>query len=163
MNIDEARRPAVIERKGTRFGFLAYNCVGPPESWANAVKPGCAYVRILTEYELADPCPGAPPTVYTAAEPQSLQAMIDDITKLRPLCDVLVVKFHKGIGLRPVVLAAYEQQVSHAAVDAGADLIVAEHAHILKGIEVYKGKAIFHGLGNFVCTMQPLPSESLQI
>jgi hypothetical protein len=47
----------------------------------------------------------------------------------------------------------YEQQVSYAAIDAGADLILASHAHILKGIEQYKGKWIFHGLGNFIISM----------
>jgi poly-gamma-glutamate capsule biosynthesis protein CapA/YwtB (metallophosphatase superfamily) len=162
MNIDEARRPAIIERDGTRIGFLDYNCVGPEESWATPVKPGCAYVHIVTAYELDEPCPGAPPTVYSFAEPRSLQAMIEDIYKLRPLCDVLVVKFHKGLGFVPIKLAMYEQQVSYAAIDAGADLIMAEHAHILKGIEVYKGKAIFHGLGNFVCTLRAFPKETAQ-
>jgi poly-gamma-glutamate synthesis protein (capsule biosynthesis protein) len=44
----------------------------------------------------------------------------------------------------------YDQQVSYAAIDAGADLIVGHHAHILKGIELYQGKPIFHGLCNFV-------------
>ncbi|MGD9117694.1 MAG: CapA family protein [Dehalococcoidia bacterium] len=159
MTLEEARRPAIIERDGTRFGFLAYNCVGPPESWANAIKPGCAYVRILTEYELAEPCPGSPPRVFTAAEPRSLQDMIDDIRKLRPLCDVLVVNFHKGLGFRPMELAAYEQQISYAALDAGADLILGEHAHMLKGIETYKGKVIFHGLGNFIVTFKGVPAD----
>jgi len=60
------------------------------------------------------------------------------------------VHFHKGIGLVPIKLAMYEQIVSHAAIDAGADLILAEHAHILKGIERYKDKIIFHGLASFV-------------
>jgi poly-gamma-glutamate synthesis protein (capsule biosynthesis protein) len=44
----------------------------------------------------------------------------------------------------------YEQSVSYAAIDAGADLILGEHAHILRGIEQYKGKTIYHGLGHFV-------------
>ena len=43
----------------------------------------------------------------------------------------------------------YEREVGHLAVDAGADLILGTHAHILKGIEVYKGKVIFHSLCNF--------------
>lgn len=34
-------------------------------------------------------------------------------------------------------------------IDAGADLIVGHHPHILKGIVIYKGKMIFHSLGNF--------------
>jgi poly-gamma-glutamate synthesis protein (capsule biosynthesis protein) len=43
----------------------------------------------------------------------------------------------------------YQFEVGHAAIDAGADIIIGTHAHILKGIEVYKGKAIFFSLCNF--------------
>jgi Bacterial capsule synthesis protein PGA_cap len=39
---------------------------------------------------------------------------------------------------------------AHAAVDAGADIFVGGHAHWPKGIEVYKGKPIFYGVGNFL-------------
>jgi hypothetical protein len=160
MNIDEARAPLIIERNGTRFGFLNYNCVGPKLTWATPDKPGCAYVHIITHYELDYPSPGSDiPVVYTFAEPQTLGAMVDDIHKLRPLCDVLVVAFHKGIGFTPVQLAWYEQQISYAAIDAGADLILGQHAHILKGIEQYKGKTIFHNLGNFVGALPPVQEE----
>ena len=162
MNLDEARKPAIIESHGIRFGFLAYNCVGPKKTWASVNSPGCAYLHIVTAYELDEPCPGAPPTIYTFAEPRSLQAMVDDIHKLRPLCDILVTKLHKGVGFRRAMIAMYEQQVSYAAIDAGADLILAEHAHILKGIELYKGKMIFHGLGNFVCSFRNFHPEYLQ-
>jgi poly-gamma-glutamate synthesis protein (capsule biosynthesis protein) len=49
----------------------------------------------------------------------------------------------------PAKLASYQRQVGRAAIDAGADLILGSHPHILKGIEVYKGKVIFYSLGNF--------------
>jgi hypothetical protein len=158
MNIYEATRPAIIERDGTRFGFLDYNCVGPKLGWATPDKPGCAYVHIVVAYELETPCPGCTPTIYTFAEPRSLGAMVDDIQKLRPLCDVLVVCFHKGIGFVAAKVAMYEQQVSYAAIDAGADLILADHAHMLRGVEFYKGRPIFHGISNFVLGM-PAPTE----
>jgi poly-gamma-glutamate synthesis protein (capsule biosynthesis protein) len=150
MNLDEARKPAIIERKGTKIGFLAYNCVGPREAWANPLKPGCAWIRVLTTYELDHMTPGGMPTIYTFAETESVKAMCDDIHNLRPQCDVLVVHFHKGLGMEHIKLAAYEQQVSYAALEAGADMILAEHAHTLRGIEFYRGKPIFHGLGQFV-------------
>ena len=150
MNLEEARKPVIIERDGTRFGFLAYNCSGPKGSWATKQKPGCAYVHAFAAYEEGSPTIGGIPIVHTYADPESLAAMLDDVHRLRPLCDVLVVTFHKGIGYIPARIADFEQQISYAAIDAGADLILSHHAHILKGIELYKGKAIFHGLGNFV-------------
>lgn len=155
MNIDEARKPAIIERNGTRIGFLSYNCVGPMGSWATLAKPGCAYVRIITAYEMHQPNPGGVPEIYTFAEPRSMRAMVEDVQKLRALCDIPVVVFHKGVMGSPEKLAMYDQQVSYAAIDAGADLVLGHHAQGLKGIEMYKGKAIFHGLGRFVPAMAP--------
>ncbi|MGB9919432.1 MAG: CapA family protein [Moorellales bacterium] len=158
MNLYEARQPWIVERKGTRFGFLAYNCVGPRETWATPRRPGCAYVHIITHYELDHATPGGPPAIYTWAEPASLENMCADIRNLRSSCDVLVVSLHKGIGHTRAKLAAYEYQVSHAAIEAGADIVLAHHAHMLRGVEVYKQKAIFHGLGNFAVF---LPSSAL--
>ena len=158
MNIDEARIPAIIERKGTRFGFLNYNCVGVRQQWATLSKPGCAYVNIIAHYEMNGSDPGGPPDVYTFADPRTLKAMEDDIRKLRPLCDVLAVAFHMGI-LHSPDIAMYEHEVSYAAIDTGADLVMGHHAHYLKGIEMYKGKAIFHGLGQFVAAGKGLSAE----
>lgn len=162
MNIDEARKPAIIERNGTRIGFLNYNCVGGTGQWATMSKPGCAYVHIISHYEMNGSDPGGPPDVYTFAEPRSLKAMVDDVRKLRPLCDVLVVIFHKGILRLPDKLAMYDQQVSHAAIDAGADLVMGHHAHILQSIELYKGKVIFHGIGQFVPAVAGLSKLELK-
>jgi poly-gamma-glutamate synthesis protein (capsule biosynthesis protein) len=160
MNLEEARRPAVMEKKGTRIGFLSYNCIGPREAWATPAKPGCAYVNVLTHYEPTHITPGSPSAVYTFAEPESLNAMREDIRKLRPNCEVLVVSLHKGIVHTPIRLDMYEQPVCYAAIDAGADLILGAHAHILKGIEVYKGKFIFHGMGNFITVTKALTVAS---
>ena len=55
----------------------------------------------------------------------------------------------------------YDQQVSYTAIDAGADLVLGHHAHMLKGIEQYKGKVIFHGLGTFVPAIAALTEEQM--
>jgi len=162
MNIDEARQPAIIERAGTKIGFLDYNCVGPFASWANEEKPGCAYVNIITHYELNISNPGGYPTIRTFADPPSLAAMEEDIQKLRPRCDVLVVGLHKGLLYLRNQLAMYDRQVPYAAIDAGADLILGGHAHILKGVEYYKGKPIFHGLGNFITRAQQVTKSQIK-
>jgi poly-gamma-glutamate synthesis protein (capsule biosynthesis protein) len=51
--------------------------------------------------------------------------------------------------MTPALIAEYQIDPAHAAIDAGADLILQHHTHILKGIEVYRGKVIFYGLSNF--------------
>jgi hypothetical protein len=155
-DLAEARRPAVVERRGMRVGVLSYNCVGPRESWATSRKAGCAYVHVLTHYELDHASPGGPPRVYTFADPESLEAMQDDVATLRADVDVVLVALHKGVGHTPATVAMYESPVARAAIDAGAHAVFGHHAHILRGVEVWRGRPIFHGLGNFVTVTHAL-------
>jgi poly-gamma-glutamate capsule biosynthesis protein CapA/YwtB (metallophosphatase superfamily) len=158
-DLPAARAPAVVERNGLRIGVLSYNCVGPRESWATSAKAGCAYVRVLTHYELDHASPGGPPEIFTFATPASLAAMASDVAALAVSADVVVVALHKGVGHTPAAIADYEGQVARAAVDAGAHVVLGHHAHIMRGIEVHRGRPIFHGLGNFVTVTRALAVE----
>lgn len=149
MNIEEARKPAILERKGTKIGFLAFNMVIPAGYAATATKPGCNPIRVTTFYEQVDGQPGTPPNIVTIPNPQDVEAMEEAIRTLKAKVDVVVLSMHWGIHFQQAVIPMYEFQVGHLAIDAGADLILGTHAHILKGIEVYKGKVIFHSLCNF--------------
>jgi poly-gamma-glutamate synthesis protein (capsule biosynthesis protein) len=148
-NIREARQPAIFERKGTTIGFLAYCSVVPRGFQAEADKSGVAPLRATTAYEPIDWQAGMPPKVVTRTFPDDLAAMKVDISKLRRQVDIVVVSMHWGVHFIPAVIADYQYEAGHAAIDAGADLIIGTHAHILKGIEVYKGKVIFFSLCNF--------------
>jgi hypothetical protein len=159
MNLAEARKPAIVESQGLKVGTLSYNCVGPKDSWANEKKAGCAYVQVITHYELDHASPGGTPRIYTFAEPESTDAMLTDVEKLRREVDILIVALHKGIGHTPAALAMYERPLAKATIDAGADIVLGHHAHILKGIEMYKGRPIYHGLGNFVTVTRALNIE----
>jgi poly-gamma-glutamate capsule biosynthesis protein CapA/YwtB (metallophosphatase superfamily) len=151
-DIDEARKPVIFNIRGTRVGFLTCNAINnllPFNLRAGIGKPGTAFLRIYSSYEVADTQPGVQPIVHTQADEQDLQDIIDDIQKLRSQVDVLVWSPHWGLHSVPKVLAEYETKVAHMVIDAGVDLILGHHSHILKGIEIYKGKAIFFCLGNF--------------
>ena len=156
MTLDEARRPAIVERGGVRIGVLSYNCVGPRESRATSRKAGAASLDVLTHYELDYAGPGGPPRVYTFVAPEGLDALRDDVLALRASVDVAVVAFHQGLGHVPVKVHAYEHELGRTAIDCGADIVVGHHAHILRGIEIYRDRPIFHGLGNFVAVTRAL-------
>jgi len=158
-DLASAREPALLERAGLRFGFLSYNCVGPRLSWAGPDKGGCAYVQVVSHYEPEGANPGGPPQPFSFALPMTLDAMQADIVALRARVDVLVVALHKGLVHTPATLAMYERPVARAALEAGADIVVGHHPHIARGIEFYKGKPIFHGLGNFVTVTRALNVE----
>ena len=60
-----------------------------------------------------------------------------------------MVSMHWGVHFVPALLAHYQKYVAHFAIDEGADIILGHHTHILKPVEVYKGKAIIYSMANF--------------
>ena len=143
-NLIEAMAPAYLSVGGRHIGFLSFNCVGPEAAWATDESAGCAYVRI----ETADGRPIAPSAQLERINEASLGHMRDAIGAVRRDADIVIVALHKGIVHTPATLAPYERALAHAAIDAGSDIVVGHHAHIVRGIEIYRGKPIFHGLGN---------------
>lgn len=84
--------------------------------------------------------------VYSAIDEDSI---INKIERLKESSDAVVVSPHWGIEYES---EARNSQVSlaHRMVDAGADIIVGHHPHVIQNYEVYKGKPIFYSLGNFI-------------
>jgi poly-gamma-glutamate capsule biosynthesis protein CapA/YwtB (metallophosphatase superfamily) len=154
-NIAAARRPVILERKGNRVGFLAYSSVHPGGYEAGEEKPGLNPMRVWTIYEQTDYQPGTPPRIVTLPHKEDLAAMVADIRKLKSRVDVVIVSMHWGQHIIPRVIPEYCIDVGHAAVDAGADLVLGTHTHIGKGIEMYRGKAIFYSTGNFAAEIGP--------
>lgn len=156
-HLAEAVKPAVLTQSGRRIALLSYNCVGPEASWATKDRAGCAYVRV----ETADGAPIAPAARLERVNAASLEAMARDIRNARQQADVVIVALHKGIVHTSARLAPYEQPLAHAAIDAGCDIVLGHHAHIVRGIEIYNGKPVFHGLGNgCVVTRALSPDQS---
>lgn len=160
-NLDEAHKPAVLERKGVRFGFLQYTAKWYLEDQqiATATRPGVA--RILSQDG-------------KTVDPSDLDRLREDIRRLRPQVDIVVVSSHNRDGLgaasvanerasgrapdlfSPIALGPrfshgepYEKELAHAAIDAGADIVYGHGSHVLQGVEMYHGKPILYCVGNF--------------
>ncbi len=149
-DIGAARAPAIREVHGTRVGFLGYASVLPGGYAAGPGKPGVAPLRAATFYQQTDWQPGTAPRVVTVPEAADADALAADIAALRPRVDVLVVSVHWGVHFEPATIADYQYAYARTAVDAGADAVIGHHAHILKGIEVYRGKPVIYSLNNFL-------------
>lgn len=122
----QARTGVVIERQGLRIGLLGF------------LQPYGKYAAVYPWF--------ATPTRAGVArmDAENLQAAIRD---LRPRVDVLIVSFHWGrnyAGVLPI-----QRRFGRLAIDAGADLVVGHHPHVLQGVEVYRGVPIVYSLGNF--------------
>lgn len=158
--LDEAFAPALLTARGGTVAVLSINCVGPRESWATAQKPGAAYIDVITHYEPRGANPGGPPRVHSFAEERSLRRAVAAVESAASASDVVIVALHKGLVHEPVRLAAYEREIAHAMVDAGAHAVVSHHAHICKGVEIYRGRPILHGLGNFATVTHALALDA---
>ena len=154
---DAAHAPAVIDRKGLRFGILQRTSVyWPTNHEAGEHTPGVAVIRGHTAYQVPahkirpeiPPMnrPGLPPVILTWADPQYLAQFRDELATVRNQVNIVVASHHWG--LHQEVLQ-YMIEIAHAAIDAGADVVVGHGPHFVLPMEVYKGKPIFYGMGNF--------------
>lgn len=168
-NAAEAKRPGFFEKDGTKIGVLAYDAVGSKKVFASTDRGGVAglnftrgfvpvsmldqtHTRLENDvWELKQPikidedCMG-----FNFVDESALLEFSEDVQRAREQCDILLVYFHKGYVHRPVTVAPWERLISHIAIDNGADVVMASHSHIAHGVEVYKGRAIYHGLNNLV-------------
>jgi hypothetical protein len=85
---------------------------------------------------------------WSRPRPKRSSSCVPTSPALAPRADLVIVALHKGIVHTPAKLAPYERPLAEAALDAGADIVVGHHAHIVRGVEMRAGKALFHGLGN---------------
>ena len=124
-NAAAARRPAIVRTSGgATIGFLG---------WTDIIWPG---------YQA-----GSGPGVATARTDMS--QVEQAIRRLKRRVDYVVVCFHWGVEYTDMPIA---DQVSeaHAAIDAGADMVIGHHPHVLQGAQIYKGHFIIYSLGDLV-------------
>ena len=69
--------------------------------------------------------------------------------KVKSACDVAVVSFHFGeVPQHTSQIRQSQIRAAHAAIDAGADLVLGHHPHVVSGIELYKDRYVFYDLGS---------------
>jgi len=112
----------VLARNGVRFGFLGYTYDQQNGNWHD----------VDTRIAMTD-----------------LTALCRDVTALRKRADVVIVSMHNGIEYMPKPNKA-QIAFAHAAIDAGATLVIGHHPHVVQPEEKYKGGLIFYSLGNLV-------------
>jgi poly-gamma-glutamate synthesis protein (capsule biosynthesis protein) len=106
--------------------------------------------------------------VHTEPNPDDLAGLLASIRNGHRQAEWVVVSIHahEGAGPNSEGPAEFLVTFAHAAIDAGADVFIAHGPQTIKGIEIYKGKPIFYGLGNFVFDGEAgipfLPSESYE-
>ncbi|HME81679.1 MAG TPA: CapA family protein [Candidatus Eremiobacteraceae bacterium] len=134
-----AWQPAYFERRGTRVALLGISEVIPRGYGAGRTTPGVAPGR--------DPLTGEVDASY-------LKLLAQVIRHARGRADVVIVYEHWGTELLGPPSADHVR-LAHAAIDAGATLVLGAHPHVLGPVEDYHGGLIAYSLGNFVFDTQP--------
>lgn len=127
---DEAYRPLVTEVKGIRIACLGFSHVVPEVGWkAAAGRPG-------------------------VAEAYDMRRALEAVRQAKDEADLVVVMVHWGVE-RAEEPEPYQVKKGREFIDAGADLVIGSHPHVLQGLESYGGKWIAYSLGNFIFTVNP--------
>lgn len=112
----------ILVRHGVRFGFLGYTFDQQNGNWHD----------IDGRIAVTD-----------------IPALQRDVAALRNRADVVIVSMHNGIEYTPKPSSA-QVAFAHAAIDAGANLVIGHHPHVIQTEEKYGNGLIFYSLGNFV-------------
>jgi len=162
-NLEEARKPAFVERNGIRVAFLAYCTVLRDGYTAEKNKPGVAPLRAHTYYETFDYQAGVPPRTVTIPREDDLRNLLDDVAEARKSAQAVVVSLHWGVHFVPRMIADYQKVVTQAVFGAGADLILGHHAHVPKAIESRGGKVCFYSLSNFIMSTDAMSAQQARV
>lgn len=135
-NLAEARKPDVVELNGRTFAFIGATRVYPEADWA----AGTDSAGMFSAYD-----GGA--------------QLAEEVKAAKQQADYVIAYVHWGIE-REEMPNEVQKSIAHRLVDAGADLVVGAHPHVLQGIEYYQGVPIAYSLGNFVFGSS-IPSTAL--
>ena len=136
--LEEAKTPVIRTVGDTTVGILGASRVIPVSSWAaGSARPG----------------------MFTAYDQTPL---LNEISDLSSQCDHTLVYLHWGIE-KDEYPQEYQRKLAYACIDAGADLVIGSHPHVLQGFEMYKGKLIVYSLGNFIFSNNANPTVLLQV
>jgi poly-gamma-glutamate capsule biosynthesis protein CapA/YwtB (metallophosphatase superfamily) len=110
---------------------------------------------------------GDAPGVRTAPNPDDLAEISAVVSNASRLSDYTIVSLHghESAGNQNSVPAEFIVTFARAMIDAGADVVVGHGPHVLRGIEIYRGKPIFYSLGDFIFqneTLDRLPYENYE-
>jgi poly-gamma-glutamate synthesis protein (capsule biosynthesis protein) len=146
VNLAEALKPALIEKKGLKFALLAFMVAPNMEprmaTPATTTAPGTAPIR-GSLIRLPDG------TSTFAPWDEDLRAMEEAIREAKKTNEFVAVSMHIHWGDLEQIDAGGKQVLTRAAIDAGADIMLGHGPHLVNAVEMYKGKPIVYSMGNF--------------
>lgn len=124
--------PAIVDFDGKKIALLGYSCPTTTPVFGEDESNGSA--------------------------PLDQEKVLHDIERCRSDVDYIVINLHWGDeNIR--YPKPGDAQKARMLIDAGADLIIGHHAHVIQSFEKYKDRYIFYGLGHFLFPYQDRPAN----
>ena len=147
----------VIRNIAAKTGANAAADISRREGYRAPVPEGKAELSGLL-FEASDT-----PATVTKVNKKDLARLVTAIEEARFFADYVVISVHSHQigGMTKEEPAQFYEELCHACIDAGADAIIGTGPHLLRPIEIYKGKPIFYCLGDFILeneTMKTVPA-----
>ncbi len=120
-----AWEPAVATYGDTTVAFLSFSHILPAGFIASDSRAGLAPGRT------------------------DMEAVASAIRSAKDEYDYVIVSFHWGVEYKDEANADQVRD-GRAAIDAGADMVLSHHPHVIQGVEFYNGGLIAYSLGDFV-------------
>ena len=124
--------PTIIEFANKKIALCGYSCPSTHSVFGSDTQNGSALLEVDT--------------------------IIKEIESLKSKVDYIIIQPHWGIQDTPFPKFS-DVEIAHTLIDAGADIIIGHHAHVIQSHEIYKGKHIFYGLGNFIFPDLDIPTR----
>ncbi len=96
--------------------------------------------------------------IVSSIHPVDMKRITDAIAEARFMADYVVVSMHNHelVGKSKETVDSVSIEFSHKCIDAGADAVIGTGPHLLRGMEIYKGKPVFFCLGDFIIQLETI-------
>ena len=135
-DLAQARAPYVHEANGLTIAVIGIDGIT-----ANIDYPG--------EPDTVDSAHSEATADHGGTNPLHMETITADISNMASQYDIVIPFFHMGNQYQ-WVSGQWCYDIAHAAIDAGASMVISSHPHTIQGMETYKGKPIFYAIGNFI-------------
>ena len=120
---EEIYKPVIRDIKGTKFAFLGFTYNSDQRCFSDGEIYGVANMEI--------------------------EKMKEEVKKVRLENDIVIVSMHAGTEYK-TSSSLFQESFARSAINAGANLVIGRHPHVVQNVEKYKEGYIFYSLGNFV-------------
>ncbi|MDF1498664.1 MAG: CapA family protein [Patescibacteria group bacterium] len=120
---DDIYRPLIKNVNGTKFAFLGFTYNFDQRKMSGGDVYGVANMQV--------------------------EKMKEAVQNVLLESDIVIVSMHAGVEYKTLA-STFQENFARSAIDAGADLVIGHHPHVVQGVEKYNQGYIVYSLGNFV-------------